>query len=70
MSRPKILGMTHNDAQHRAQHLLDSLVESGRELGCQVAAYHDGELVVDAWAGAATTEGTSVGADTLSRCSR
>nr|WP_198151219.1 serine hydrolase domain-containing protein [Kibdelosporangium sp. MJ126-NF4]CEL13144.1 Esterase A [Kibdelosporangium sp. MJ126-NF4]CTQ98832.1 Esterase A [Kibdelosporangium sp. MJ126-NF4] len=35
------------------QALLDSLVESGSELGIQVAAYHEGELVVDAWAGTA-----------------
>ena len=35
------------------QQLLDKLVESGAEEGLQVAAYVDGELVVDAWAGGA-----------------
>lgn len=34
------------------QEMLDSYVASGREIGAQVAAYVDGELVVDAWAGA------------------
>ncbi|MFG1820101.1 serine hydrolase domain-containing protein [Kribbella sp. NPDC049174] len=29
--------------------LLESLVADGRELGVQVAAYLDGDLVVDAW---------------------
>src|SRR5215203_1852026 len=33
------------------QHLLDSFVTSGAESGVQVAAYYQGNLVVDAWAG-------------------
>ena len=35
------------------QKVIDGLVESGEETGLQVAAYVDGELVVDAWAGVA-----------------
>jgi CubicO group peptidase (beta-lactamase class C family) len=35
------------------QKIIDGMVESGEELGLQVAAYVDGELVVDAWAGVA-----------------
>jgi CubicO group peptidase (beta-lactamase class C family) len=37
----------------QVQPVLDRLVASGPELGLQVAAYLDGELVVDAWAGIA-----------------
>jgi CubicO group peptidase (beta-lactamase class C family) len=37
--------------QETIQALLDELVGSGEETGLQVAAYHRGELVVDAWAG-------------------
>lgn len=33
------------------QEIIDERVESGEELGLQVAAYVDGELVIDAWAG-------------------
>ncbi len=32
----------------RVQQLIDSFVESGAEVGLQVAAYIDGELIVDA----------------------
>ena len=35
--------------QHYVQQLIDSLVESGEEIGLQVAASIDGELAVDAW---------------------
>src|SRR5262245_5018069 len=41
------------DIQGQVQRLLDELVGSGAELGLQAAAYHRGELVVDAVAGAA-----------------
>lgn len=52
-----------NDA---VQHLLDELVESGEELGLQVATYVDGRLAVDAWAGVAdVTTGRPVDGDTL-----
>ncbi len=39
------------DAQRTVQRLLDDLVASGAERGLQAAAYLNGELVVDAWAG-------------------
>src|SRR5215831_6780572 len=35
----------------QVQHVLDQLVADGPEIGLQVAAYLDGELIVDAWAG-------------------
>src|SRR5690242_6847601 len=41
------------DVQARVQALLDELVDTGAERGLQAAAYLDGELVVDAWAGVA-----------------
>ena len=46
--------------------LINSFVESGAEVGLQVAAYIDGELVVDAWAGIANeTSGQRVDGDTV-----
>jgi CubicO group peptidase (beta-lactamase class C family) len=42
-----------SDAQTRVQALLDELVQTGEETGLQVAAYRDGELVIDAWSGMA-----------------
>lgn len=48
------------------QPLIDDLVLSGEEVGLQVAAYVDGELVVDAWAGVADeVTGRPVAGDTL-----
>jgi CubicO group peptidase (beta-lactamase class C family) len=44
---------TARTAQEAVQRRLDDLVESGVELGAQVAAYLGGELVVHAWAGVA-----------------
>lgn len=41
------------DAQQQVQRILDHLVQSGAEYGIQVAAYHEGRLVVSAWAGTA-----------------
>lgn len=41
------------NVQHTVQTLLDSLVNSGLERGLQAAAYLDGSIVVDAWAGVA-----------------
>lgn len=41
------------NVQHVVQTLLDHLVDSGLERGLQVAAYLDGRLIVDAWAGIA-----------------
>jgi CubicO group peptidase (beta-lactamase class C family) len=42
-----------HDPQTRVQALIDRLVADDVERGLQVAAYHEGELVVDAWAGVA-----------------
>ncbi|HZG66668.1 MAG TPA: serine hydrolase domain-containing protein [Herpetosiphonaceae bacterium] len=54
------------DLQRRVQQLIDGLVESGEEVGLQVAAYVDGTLVVDAWAGVADeVTGRPVDGDTL-----
>lgn len=54
------------DAQERVQAIIDELTVSGAERGLQVAAYHDGELVVDAWAGVADpATGRPVDGDTL-----
>lgn len=39
------------DLQKRIQTMLRGAVETGRENGIQVAVYHKGKLVVDAWAG-------------------
>jgi CubicO group peptidase (beta-lactamase class C family) len=41
-----------NDVQQRVQRILDRQVASGAETALQVAAYHRGRLVVDAWAAA------------------
>src|SRR5947209_10221416 len=41
------------EGRERVQEAIDQLVESGAERGIQVAAYRDGELVVDAVAGLA-----------------
>ena len=44
-----------SDVQTTVQALLDEIVATGTEHGLQVAAYHHGDLVVDAWAGTADT---------------
>jgi CubicO group peptidase (beta-lactamase class C family) len=44
---------TVGSAQQQVQDAIDRLVETGSERGIQVAAYRDGELVVDAVAGVA-----------------
>ena len=49
MSKVKIV----NDVQTQVQKAIDQLVESGAERGMQVAAYRNGEMVVDAVAGVA-----------------
>jgi CubicO group peptidase (beta-lactamase class C family) len=54
------------DAQRRIEAALDRLIAEGQEIGIQVAAYAEGELVVDAWAGMADPEtGRKVDGDTL-----
>jgi CubicO group peptidase (beta-lactamase class C family) len=45
--------MYMSDVQKQVQAVIDELVESGAERGMAVAAYHHGELVVDAVAGIA-----------------
>src|SRR5258706_2758630 len=52
-----------NDDVHN---LLHALVASGQEIGLQVAAYIDGQLVVDTWAGLADpATGRPVDGETL-----
>jgi CubicO group peptidase (beta-lactamase class C family) len=54
------------DPQTTLQALLDDLVASGQERGLQVAVYHRGNLVADAWAGLAdAATQTPVTPDTL-----
>src|SRR5687767_4771583 len=54
------------DVQRRAQALIDRLVDHDVERGLQVAAYVDGELVLDAWAGMADpSTGRPVDGNTL-----
>jgi CubicO group peptidase (beta-lactamase class C family) len=54
------------EANERVQPVLDQLVQGGTEVGLQVAAYLDGRLVVDAWAGMANpAAGRPVTGDTL-----
>ncbi|WP_179852933.1 serine hydrolase domain-containing protein [Streptomyces sp. 1331.2] len=58
--------MPDNPAQRQVEALLAEVTGSGAELGVQVAAWLDGELVVDAWAGVAdTASGCPMGPDTL-----
>ena len=54
------------DVQEAVQTLLDALIQRIVERGVQVAAYLDGDLVVDAWAGQADpATGQPVDGDTL-----
>jgi CubicO group peptidase (beta-lactamase class C family) len=58
--------MVTQTLQAQVQGTLDRLVASGEEVGLQVAAYLDGELVVDAWAGLADeATGRPVDGETL-----
>jgi CubicO group peptidase (beta-lactamase class C family) len=53
-------------ASAQVKHVLESLVAEGPEIGLQVAAYLDGRLAVDAWAGVADrSNGAPVVGDTL-----
>jgi len=57
---------TASAANAAVQSLLDDLVASGEELGLQVAAYRQGRLVIDVWAGLADSRtGRKVDGDTL-----
>lgn len=52
--------------QQTIQSLVEQLTTNGPERGLQVAVYHEGKLVVDAWAGIANHEtGQPVAGDTL-----
>jgi CubicO group peptidase (beta-lactamase class C family) len=54
------------DANAKVQATLESLVKEGPEIGLQVAAYLDGKLMIDAWAGQADqAQKTPVDGDTL-----
>ncbi len=58
--------MTKTNVNHQVQQLLEQLVSTDQETGIQVAAYLDGQLVVDAWAGLADPErGRPMDGDTL-----
>jgi len=60
-----LIGKMH-PAQERLQNILNNLVNEGRERGAQVAAYADGRLIVDVWAGVADARtGRPVDGDTL-----
>jgi CubicO group peptidase (beta-lactamase class C family) len=53
-------------ANAAVQRAIDSAIASGREIGLQVAAYHRGRLVADAWGGLADpSTGRRVDGDTL-----
>jgi len=55
-----------SDANDKVRAVLASLVEDTPEIGLQVAAYVDGKLVIDAWAGMADpAAGKPVDGDTL-----
>ena len=43
----------NTQANDAVQAQIDDLAASGQEVGLQVAAYHNGKLIVDAWAGVA-----------------
>ncbi|WP_022981582.1 EstA family serine hydrolase [Ideonella sp. B508-1] len=54
------------EANAPVQRAIDEVIASGREIGLQVAAYHRGRLVVDAWGGVADpATGRLVDGDTL-----
>jgi CubicO group peptidase (beta-lactamase class C family) len=54
------------DVQAQIQAMIDELVADGTERGLQVAAYYQGEQIVDAWAGVADpATGRAVDGDTL-----
>src|SRR4051812_38340750 len=55
-----------DDIGTRVQAVLDEMIETGPEVGLQVAAYHRGELVVDTWAGVADfATGRPIDGDTV-----
>jgi CubicO group peptidase (beta-lactamase class C family) len=63
---PSTAQSVRSAANDQVRAVLELLVADGPEIGLQVAAYLDGELVIDAWAGLADpAEGTRVDGDTL-----
>lgn len=64
-STPKLNANAMNTPQARIQTWLEAQVAAGPEAGLQVAAYHKGKLVVDAWAGVDVITGKPVDGDTL-----
>ena len=71
-SAASVLGITRtasavsSEANDKVRTVLESLVAETPEIGLQVAAYVDGELVIDAWAGMAdAAAGRPVDGDTL-----
>src|SRR4051794_25196339 len=58
--------MLDSQANAVVQRAIDAAIHSGREVGLQVAAYHHGKLVVDAWGGLADpASGRRVDGNTL-----
>ncbi|MBN1836315.1 MAG: beta-lactamase family protein [Spirochaetales bacterium] len=58
--------MGDSQANEAVRSMLEDLVAGGEELGLQVAAYHKGNLVIDAWAGIADARsGRKVDGETL-----
>ena len=63
---PGTAGAVSGKANDKVRATLESLVKQGPEIGLQVAAYLDGKLVIDAWAGMAdAASGKRVDGDTL-----
>jgi CubicO group peptidase (beta-lactamase class C family) len=63
---PATAGAQRPDASARVRSMLEDLVRTGPEIGLQVAAYVNGKLVVDAWAGLADqARNTKVDGDTM-----
>jgi CubicO group peptidase (beta-lactamase class C family) len=66
MSASKAAEAQSSDASARVRATLEDLVKSGPEIGLQVAAYLNGKLMVDAWAGVADeAKKTPVNGDTM-----
>ena len=56
----------NSQANAKVQAFIDEIVQSGEEMGLQVAAYLNGELVIDCWSGVADrSTGRKVDGDTL-----
>ena len=63
---PSLVTSSRPQPDTPVQRAIDAAIASGREVGLQVAAYHRGKLVVDAWGGIADPgSGRAVDGDTL-----